>query len=185
MLKSEEFLPITFLIRHGGQALACSMSQWQAHLEWLAWRNTLTGQEAETDGRGRRDPRPTAISISIPWPERLGVDLGGGTNAFENACLVASDIRVTAKGGEWLTVWSHQVAFDDASSLVVRFGEEATGRTSDSLTLHVRIGDHGSRAQRTTPTPERGDAHYCFRLIPRHRPNLESLALPGSALRGA
>jgi len=98
----------------------------------------------------------------IPWPEELGVNLGGPGKAFSNACQIATDIL--ASGDEVrLVVLGHQVRFQDASRLLAKFHELMGEEQSNELCICVD-GQRFRAARVPHPSDSRQDL-YCFRLL--------------------
>lgn len=157
--RSAEYLTIAFLLEQGGQALSTSPANGESYAlsRCAAFADALTGEE-ETD------PRPSAMRVTIPWPEELGVDLGGPSRALANACAIAGDI-VTGSRGTWLSVAGHAVRFAHVNRLVEAFDAQAQGSASSSVQIAVNVDGFLFKAQRNV-IGDGGEREYCFRIVP-------------------
>jgi hypothetical protein len=87
---NDDFLIVRYLTDHGF-ALGRSVEQWNEYLRLLRKYERMP-LAFRIDNEA---PRPPAqIQIALPWPEQLGIDLGGPDKLLENLLSVASDIMI-------------------------------------------------------------------------------------------
>jgi hypothetical protein len=164
--RAPEFLAVEYLAYNGAKALACSPAQWEAYVNWVKDENTLAAVQRSMEGYGRRDPRPSEVSVVAPWPEYLGAVKEGGGTLIDKVVSVASDILI---GGDrtFLRVGGFVVKARLGPELVAAF--EASGPESweDHLDRVVMFktatGSYTFRVQRSMA--ESGDYQYAFRLL--------------------
>ncbi|MFP3637798.1 hypothetical protein [Paraburkholderia sp. SIMBA_054] len=162
--RSTDFLPISLLLDQGGQSLAMSVGDWKRYDHWRRVGHML----ALEAGRLSRDPRPAAISVTIPWPEELGVNLGVSEKAFRAAVRIAGDVLVDAAGDRMtslLSVGNHYVRSPTPSDLVEHFDLKAGN--SHNAQLQLNMWDVVFRASRLVWDADARKRQYCFR--PQHR----------------
>ncbi|MGF6440393.1 hypothetical protein [Paraburkholderia youngii] len=163
---TENFMPVWYMLQ-SGRALATTPGQWIAYQVQRA--NWLADFAAGTE---RADPRPGAIAVAIPWPGKLGVDLGGPDQLFSNACSIASDILSSPRGHR-LAVAGHAVECVRPDALIALFDEKAERHTKHAM-LGLSYAGEQFRAQRITPL-DGGEHHYVFRLLRQHHVPLSEL----------
>ncbi|MBN3761249.1 hypothetical protein [Burkholderia sp. Ac-20365] len=161
--KSPDFLPIRHLLKEGGRALATSVKDWERYVYWAR----VGYMQALANGGDTRDPRPAAVSVTIPWPRELGAEMGAPGEGFANACRLASDILVGETSGtlsSFLEVAGHYVRFSESSQVVAEFDRHAPGAGPAALALDFQ----GVRF-RASRMPSKRDGiemtEYCFRIL--------------------
>lgn len=161
-----ELLAVQYLADNGAKAFACGAGEWAAYLTWLEEENTMEAVQRRVAGYGRRDPRPAAVSVVVPWPEYLGAKLDDGRSFADKLMSTASDISIYASSLR-ARIASYTVIAGNVDGLVEAF--DASGPASDA--------EHVDRAVRlNTPENEylfrvhrsksrKGDYLYSFRLL--------------------
>jgi hypothetical protein len=172
------YIAVSFLARHGGEVLGRTEADWERWLAWRAEEAKPTALAARLDGRSQKDPRPPAQRVEVPWPEELGVDLGGPQRLLANALGIASDI-LFEDDTSWLVVGPNRVRIDIGDRLVAQFEAETT-RPNDNFVeqgISCLIGPDRYHLRASRQRGHAGRSQYCFRVLPTDRAPADLSAL--------
>lgn len=170
-----EFMAVEYLAMHGGEALACSISEWDAYLEWVQAGPSSQSLSNLQDGAGP-SPRPQPIRVTAPWPTALGASLGSSPSVDEGVFQYACEIY-GSKQGTWasdgVNCLKVELCIDLRERLDAEVAPEAGPVPGHGMQVTVGAKTYQIRASRVEPLP--GEFLYNFRLLPNTMPDLTSL----------